>query len=337
MAPCHSNTRGHEPQLPSKFRYAHMAVWELTCTGSHGKGNGPGRSGGPCSPMPTFGIIRLLPLPLAEQRNDLRLPVVRSRLLPTPCRPAEFKDGRCYRDLQRRDRQTTGLHLRQCNSASVTLPACTTRTGLNAAECSGTEIRNLADAGPLGSPRVASDGILDLETWAADDCSQGLPEPCRSRTLFWGLQSGRSIVEKGECRKRTTPTPAPAKQDPLAGWPLALALPQKSPRPRLSLSPPPHRAVQILDTPTCLPTPSPSLPAASSQYLLLLSFLGFPEAMARFRCEKLDSAWPRHRQHARAAGISPTIMNRDQTRAQVGCSAPLHCHLHMLTPHWPGG
>lgn len=182
-------------------------------------------------------------------------------------------------------------------------------------------------------------GFWTWRLWAADDCSGRLSEPCRSRTLFWGLQSGRSIVEKGECRKRTTPTPtpAPAKQDPLAGWPLALALPQKSPRPRLSLSPPPHRAVQILDTPTCLPTPSPSLPAAGSQYLLLLSFLLFPQAMARFRCEKLDSVWPRHRQHARAAGISPTIMNRDQTRAQVGCSAPLHCHLHMLTPHWPGG
>lgn len=54
---------------------------------------------------------------------------------------------------------------------------------------------------------------------------------------------------RGEGRKE--PHPHPREEDPLGGSPLALALPQKSPRPRLSLCP--HRAFQILsDTPTLL-------------------------------------------------------------------------------------
>lgn len=33
LAACHSNTRGHEPHLPCKLKYAHEAIWYLTCTG----------------------------------------------------------------------------------------------------------------------------------------------------------------------------------------------------------------------------------------------------------------------------------------------------------------
>lgn len=141
---------------------------------------------------------------------------------------------------------------------------------------------------------------------------------------------GASWRREERVQKRTTPTPT--REGPASGWPLALALPQKSPKPRLSLFP--HRAVQIFIRHTHLLADSvtPSLPAMSSLYLLLLSFLVFHQIVGRFRCEKLDNVWPHHRQHARAAGILPTIMNRDQTRAQVGCTAPLHCHLHMLTP-----
>lgn len=32
LAACHSNTRGHEPHLPCKLKYAHEAIWYLTCT-----------------------------------------------------------------------------------------------------------------------------------------------------------------------------------------------------------------------------------------------------------------------------------------------------------------
>lgn len=147
------------------------------------------------------------------------------------------------RQTARRVTGRTDLRPRQCNSITVTAARL---HNLNRAECSGMQrpqIRNLADAGPIGSPRVASHGILNFETWTADDCMERLSEPCRSRTLFWGLQSGRSIVEKGRGQKRTTPTPTPTREGPASGWPLALALPQKSPKPRLSLFP--HRAVQI--------------------------------------------------------------------------------------------
>lgn len=70
----------------------------------------------------------------------------------------------------------------------------------------------------------------------------------------------------------------------------------------------------------------------NSLYLVLPSFLTFHQIMARFRCEKLDSVWPHHRQHPRAAGDSPTIMNRDQNTSTARVHRPTALSLTHANP-----
>lgn len=82
LAACHSNTRGHEPHLPCKLRYAHEAIWYLTCTGKQGStalgDNGPGSSG-LRPPLLTSRIRRNYHLPRRGR--------TRSCLSVTVCRP----------------------------------------------------------------------------------------------------------------------------------------------------------------------------------------------------------------------------------------------------------